>query len=152
MPVFTRWSIRFSLLCLLLSWGLELWRMAQPAWVPPLLWAHRIAIYHLFFVGWLTQLIFGVAYWMFPTQSRELPRGKEWLGYGVLICLNLGIWLRIAAEPVVAVLGTTGWSPWWRGVLVLAGVLQCLAACGFAVLIWPRIRGSKTRKADHAYA
>ena len=35
--------------------------------------------WHLFMVGWVTQLIVGIAYWMFPKFSREQPRGS-WLG------------------------------------------------------------------------
>src|SRR5690606_37993876 len=33
---------------------------------------------HLFVVGWLTELIFGVAYWLFPRHSRERPHGTTW--------------------------------------------------------------------------
>ena len=37
--------------------------------------------YHLLMVGWVTQLICGVALWMFPPLSREQPRGDERLGW-----------------------------------------------------------------------
>jgi ABC-type enterobactin transport system permease subunit len=33
--------------------------------------------YHLLMVGWATQLIGGVALWMFPVHSRERPRGDR---------------------------------------------------------------------------
>jgi hypothetical protein len=32
---------------------------------------------HLFMIGWVTQMIFGVAYWMFPRVSKENPRGWD---------------------------------------------------------------------------
>ena len=36
---------------------------------------------HLLVFGWLTQLIFGVVFWMFPKFSVEKPRGSETLGW-----------------------------------------------------------------------
>src|SRR6476660_2692413 len=36
---------------------------------------------HLLVVGWITQVIFGVAYWMFPRYSAEQPRGSERVGW-----------------------------------------------------------------------
>ena len=36
---------------------------------------------HLLVFGWLTQLIFGVVFWMFPKYSVEKPRGSEALGW-----------------------------------------------------------------------
>jgi hypothetical protein len=32
---------------------------------------------HLFVVGFVAQMIFGVAFWMFPRYSRDEPRGSE---------------------------------------------------------------------------
>src|SRR3954464_9913987 len=56
--------------------------------------------YHLLMVGWVTQLICGVALWMFPPYSRERPRGDEqipWFTYGAL---NAGLMLRVVFEPL----------------------------------------------------
>src|SRR5690606_8673937 len=53
---------------------------------------------HLFVVGWLTQLIFGVAYWLFPRVSRDRPYGGRTLPEAGFILLNVGLVLRLIAE------------------------------------------------------
>lgn len=121
--------------------------MSQPQFVPSLYWAHRVTIFHLFFVGWVTHMIFGVAYWMFPTQSRENPRGSVWPGVVTLCLLNVGILLRALVEPLQY---TTLWRPSWSLFLVTAGLLQWLAALCFSAYIWRRIRGKRTGKKKHA--
>jgi xanthosine utilization system XapX-like protein len=54
----------------------------------------------------------------------------------VLIALNMGLLLRFLFEPFYL----TGPQPWLAALLALSGVLQALAALGFAWLIWGRIR------------
>lgn len=53
---------------------------------------------HLFVVGWLTQLIFGVAYWLIPRYSRENPFGRSQIVIAAYVLLNLGVVLRLVAE------------------------------------------------------
>ena len=55
---------------------------------------------HLLVFGWLTQLIFGVVFWMFPKFSAEKPRGSEPLGWWTYALLNIGLLLRAIAEPI----------------------------------------------------
>ena len=143
MPVFTRWSIRFAFACLLSSWFLEFWRVAQSDFLPHLLWANRMTIYHLFFVGWLTQMIFGVAYWMFPTESRERPRGSDKLSLATLVLLNLGILLRTVCEPLYT---THTQNRILAYLLVISGIIQWFAALFFTLNIWRRVRGKKNQK------
>ncbi len=89
---------------------------------------------HLLVVGWITQVIFGVAYWMFPRYSAERPRGSERLGWVTLASLNIGLLLRAAGEPLHALGQSTG------GVLAASALLQLLAGWGFVVNTWPRIK------------
>ncbi len=63
--------------------------------------------YHLLMVGWTTQLICGVALWMFPPFSREQPRGDERLGWATYALLNSGLLLRVVAEPLHALAAST---------------------------------------------
>jgi hypothetical protein len=94
---------------------------------------------HLLLVGWLTQLAIGVAYWMFPRflkQQTPHPRGSEGLAWAVLICLNVGLVMRFIVEPFYLL----GPNTWLAALLALSGVLQALAAVGFGLLIWGRIR------------
>lgn len=88
---------------------------------------------HLFIVGWISQLIFGVSHWMFPRASKEHPRGTEWLGWVAFWCLNAGLLLRAVAEPMNPA-ATEGWT------LVTSGLLQLIAGIAYVAHIWPRIR------------
>ncbi len=100
----------------------------------PLLRAVWPTYVHLLVVGWLTQLIFGVAYWLFPRYSAERPRGSERLGWTVFALLNVGLVLRVIFEPWHTVAGRGG------VLLVLSAVLQLLAGWAFVINTWPRIR------------
>ncbi len=93
--------------------------------------------YHLLMVGWITQLICGVALWMFPPYSREKPRGDERLGWVTYTCLNAGMLLRVFAEPMHS------WQSWsgWGWMLVISAILQVLAIWAFVAAIWSRVKG-----------
>lgn len=98
---------------------------------------------HLLVVGWITQLALGVAYWMFPRLRKEQsprPRGSDALAWTVLICLNLGLLLRFVFEPFYLM----GPQSWLAALIALSGILQAVAALGFGLLIWDRIRPMET--------
>jgi hypothetical protein len=100
---------------------------------------------HLLVVGWITQLAIGVAYWIFPRFLKEQdsrPRGSDALAWGVLVCLNIGLLLRFLAEPFYLM----GPQSWLAVLMALSGVLQALAAVGFGLLIWGRIRPMEAEK------
>jgi hypothetical protein len=126
-PRLTRWFIRAGLLYLLAALILGVALGLDPAGVPAGL---RPATFHLFVVGWITQLIFGVAHWMFPRASRARPRGAEPLGWAAFALLNGGLLLRLVSEP--------GWLP--ESWLALAGGLQLAGAFCWVLLIWPRVK------------
>ncbi|MCZ7546968.1 MAG: cbb3-type cytochrome c oxidase subunit I [Anaerolineae bacterium] len=91
---------------------------------------------HLLTVGWLTQLIIGVAYWMFPKYSKARPRGSERLGWATYALLNLGLALRAAGEPLMA--AQPGANAGW--LLAASAVLQMLAAWAFVANTWARVK------------
>jgi hypothetical protein len=96
-----------------------------------LLWPTYV---HLFVLGWLTQLIFGVAFWMFPRRSAKEPHGSEplgWISYGLL---NAGLVLRALGEPAFALGARTS------GILVVAALLQLGAGWVFVFNTWPRVK------------
>lgn len=137
MPPITRWHIKTALLYFVaaLMVGVALSTRNVLAG-PPLLGLLGPTYWHLLTVGWLTQLIFGVALWMFPKFSSAQPRGEErlnWLAYGLL---NVGLLLRVFAEPLLA------WQPtdWLGGLLALAAVLQWLAGLVFVANLWRRVK------------
>lgn len=96
----------------------------------------RPVFLHLLIVGWLTQFIIGVAYWMFPKQSKDNPRGSAAMGWAVFGLLNTGLLLRSVSEPLFALAPETGWG--WG--LAAAAVLQVAAGWLFIANTWPRVK------------
>lgn len=137
MPTVSRFFIKASLVYLVFALVSGV-AMHVPLW--PKMAALFPTYVHLFVVGWLTQLIFGVALWLFPKKNREQPRGWEWLSWTSFGTLNVGLLLRAAAEPGL-IFGDAAVTFQW--LLVASAALQWLGAIAFAVNIWPRV---KTRR------
>lgn len=137
MPVLTRWFLKSSLLFLILAVLLGMLLAAQaPLSLPVFISAFSPLYFHLFMVGWVAQLIFGVVYWMFPKRSREKPHGSETLAWGVFWLLNIGLVLRLVAEPALALKPT----PIWGWLLAISAVLQWLAGTVFVLNTWGRVK------------
>lgn len=123
MPPLTRWYIKLSLLYFVAALGAAVWQVAGgPLWLTPV-------YIHLLVVGWITGMIFGVAYWMFPKLSKEQPRGTNWLAVATFVLFQGGLLLRIVAEPLGVGL-----------LLVVSAVSQWLAGVGFIANTWPRVK------------
>ena len=142
MPTLTRWFLKTSLIHLsaALIVGLALaigptGILTVPVGIGPL-------YFHLFMVGWVAQLIFGIVYWLFPKYSRELPRGRSWLGWVTYGLLNVGLFLRVVGEPTNA--ARPGEFLGW--LLTASAVLQWLAGLAFVINTWPRVNGGPRRK------
>lgn len=137
MPSLTRWYIKSGLLYLLAALFLAVvLALPDPVPLPPYIQAMNPAYFHLFLVGWVTQMIFGVIYWMFPIITRERPRGNETLGWVSYIMLNAGLVIRVAIEPLFSTQPQAGVG--W--LLVVSAVLQWLAILLFVLLAWPRVK------------
>ena len=135
MPTVTRWFIRSGMLCLLAGLVGLLAVAVQPvAGGPTWLGALRPTLLHLLVMGWITQLIFGVAHWMFPRHTPTAPRGSERLMWLAWVTLNAGLLLRIIGEPR-AILGHDA-----AALLLLSAVLQLLAALAFVANLWRRVK------------
>jgi len=91
---------------------------------------------HLLVFGLLTQLIFGVVFWMFPKFSAEKPRGSEPLGWWTYALLNIGLLQRAIAEPIQS----TQPNPLSGWMLVISAILQFLAGLLFVVNSWGRVK------------
>ena len=133
MPKLTRWYLKAALVYLILA------LCSGMLFVLP----NRTAIaglfpvyIHMLVFGWLTQLVFGVAWWMFPKYSSSNLRGHEWLGWTTFIALNLGLILRMIFEPLQNIVSfpMVGWM------LVIAAILQWLSGVAFVANTWPRVR------------
>ena len=67
MPPVSRWFIKTGIIYLLISLLMGI-GLSWPGSTPLAAWLTSLfpTFYHVLVVGWITQLIFGVAYWMFP--------------------------------------------------------------------------------------
>lgn len=136
MPKLTRLYIKSAFVYLAAALALGLALALPSSGRSPLLLGLTPAYFHLFMVGWVTQMIFGVIYWMFPIVSRAAPRGDERVAWAAFYLLNAGLLLRVVGEPLVSVRGAgpIGW------LLVLSAALQWLGAVCFVVNAWPRVK------------
>lgn len=115
-------------------------RVVSAAWpevgsVLGAVWWHGVV------VGWLTQLIFAVAWWMFPTVSRETRRGSEGWMWASGVGLNGGLLLRMVGEPGLAWSGGGGL---WTALLWASAVAQVVSVGIWIVLMWPRVRAPRS--------
>ncbi len=137
MPLLTRWYIKSALAYLVAALLLAIVLALPNALnLPSFIRFMNPAYFHLFLVGWVTQMIFGVIYWMFPIITRARPRGNERLGWASYILLNAGLLLRVIGEPLTSTRSEAGLG--W--LLALSALLQWLAAVLFVVLAWPRVK------------
>jgi cbb3-type cytochrome oxidase subunit 1 len=137
MPRLARWFIKAGLLYFVLALITGVLLQARtvidlPSWVNVL----NPVYVHLLTVGWITQLIIGVAYWMFPKFSREQPRRSEKLSWAAFVLLNAGLILRIISEPRVTMRSEPdlGWM------LAASAVLQTAAGWLFVINTWARVK------------
>jgi cbb3-type cytochrome oxidase subunit 1 len=139
MPHVSQWFVRSSLVSLLTGFTLGAALLAQRGLggadgAAALLWRWRPAHVELLLVGWMVQLVMGVALWILPRFGvhRSLWAGPAaWLAFAFL---NLGV-LLAAVGPA---LGGPG-----GGALLAAGrAAEIAAALAFASALWPRVRAS----------
>ncbi len=136
MPTLTRWFIKGSFLYLIAALLLALALAVQPIVnLSPNLSYTSPVYFHLLMVGWVSQLIFGVVFWMFPKLSSQNPRGSLALGWATFILLNAGLILRAIAEPQNQPGSIWGW------LLVGSALLQWLAGLLFVGNTWNRVKG-----------
>jgi Trk-type K+ transport system membrane component len=139
MPPQTRWFIKTSFVYLILSLFFGVILGAQLTWNFPSASINLTPTYiHLLVEGWITMLIIGVVFWMFPKFSLQQPRHSLGLGWASYFLLNLGLLLRLISEPAITSMNSPV-SP-WSILLTLAAVLQWLGGMAFAFNTWARVK------------
>lgn len=133
MPSLTRWFIKTALLYLILALCIGI-LLSLPNQNP--MYNFFPSYIHTLTFGWLSQLIFGVALWMFPKYSTTKPRGYEWLGWATYILLNTGLIIRIIFEPLQSMY-SNNFNSW---MLIISAILQWLAGLTFVLNTWNRVR------------
>ncbi len=143
MPTLARYYIRTAFVWLVLAFGLGIAMLISQLWnlkSNPLA-ALQIVFYHALMVGWVTQLIVGVAIWLFPVHTREQPRGNEKIAWSAYATFNLGLGLRSMVEPLLQ------WTPSGlvKGAVVVAANLQVAALWLILLMLWPRVKGKAVK-------
>jgi hypothetical protein len=133
----SRWFIKTSFIYFALSMLMGMALLLQPVmgW-PNAIQSLKPVYLHFIFIGWVTQLIMGVGYWMFPKYTTAKPRGDVWLVWAVYLLLNLGMIFRTLGEPAVMLNPLGGWG--WM--LAAASTFLLLAGWGYVWLVWGRIK------------
>jgi hypothetical protein len=150
MPITSRASVKASIIYLALGAVLGVILLIN-RWIPLGSAVSALRASHIQFlvVGWLTQFIIGVAWWLFPPlaiglrDDSPLPvrrgqsqRGSEALFWMALAFLNTGILLRALFEPLHSWTKISFFS-------ILAGVsglFLLAAAVLFVANLWSRVR------------
>ncbi|GAB1421644.1 hypothetical protein MASR2M15_18240 [Anaerolineales bacterium] len=137
MPTLTRYFIKAGMIYL----GLSMIMLTVMLFQPLMGWSSSIQAlrplyFHFLFIGWVTQLIMGVGYWMFPKYSKEQPRRNEKLGWATFITLNIGLIFRSIGEPGVILLpqANLGWA------LAIASLCLLFSGWAFVYNSWGRVR------------
>ena len=99
---------------------------------------------HALLVGFVMEMILGVALWLFPRPEKGDSRYKPRLAETAYWLLTSGTAARVLGEltrPFVTVI-------WLRWLIVICGVAQTAGLLLFFFTMWPRIRplGSAVRE------
>ena len=137
MPPLTRWFIKAAMVALILAFVSRALISLLPLWGLQAGAAALAPVFlHLFMWGWVTQMIFGVIYWMFPKYSRDAPHGHEGLWLATFWCFNIGLALRVIGEPLHLLRPEALWA--W--LTIAAAMLQWLAGIIFVANTWGRVK------------
>jgi hypothetical protein len=156
MPATSRAFVKASLLYLCLGVILGVLLLTN-RWLPlgSAVGLLRVSHIQLLIVGWLTQLIMGVGWWLFPPLPINQPsdaavrarrgqtlRGNDGLFWATFALLNAGVLLRAIGEPIYG-WTRSGLSGFLTGV---SGLLVALATVAFVVNIGRRVRELRRRE------
>ena len=148
MPLTSRLAVKVSIIYLALGAVLGAVLLIN-RWLPLGLALDALRATHVQFlvIGWLTQFIIGVAWWLFPPLAIGLrddapvrrgqhQRGSETLYWWALVLLNAGILLRALFEPL------HGWAELdlFRTLVDISGIALLVAAVLYVANLWGRVR------------
>jgi cbb3-type cytochrome oxidase subunit 1 len=136
MEWFVRWFLKASLAWLALGVTSGVAMAMHPVWT-----IYRAAHMHMVMLGFVTMMIYGVAYHViprfagFPLPSTRAPGLHWWMA-------NVGLLLMVCGFVVRASRAAPGTI-----ILSLGGTLSSLGAYLFVVLIWRTLDGSTELRA-----
>ena len=137
MPLLTRLWIKTALVYFILGLLLGALLAGQSAGIIRLPVQGLFPSYiHFLAVGWISQLIIGVVFWMFPKYTQQRPRRSDVLGWLTYLSLNLGLALRLVGEP----LHSTTNAAWGGWLMAGSALLLLTAGAAFVVNTWGRVK------------
>ena len=156
MPITSRVFVKASLIYLALGAVLGALLLVN-RWIPLGTGVASLRVVHVEFLvmGWVTQFIIGVAWWLFPPlaispgpaaagpgRRGQVQRGSEPLFWATFVFLNAAVLLHAVAGPL--------YSQTQNGVLgflvSLSGLFFLVAALTFVLNLWRRVRELGPRK------
>ena len=141
MPYETRLFIKTGMACLVLTFAIGAVLLILAAVGRPAPYVFQVEHAHLGFVGWLVNVVMGVALWMFPLDQGRYPRTRGRystpLVIWIYLLLNSGLLVRLLIEPTAAFGKLHGAG---AALLIAAALAQFLAIALFVATIWSRVR------------
>lgn len=134
MPRLSVLGIRLALLYFLVGISLGTVLLIHKA-IPlhPAVWILLPLHMEFLLYGWVVQLVFAVAYWIFPRFLNMPKRGNPSLAWAALALLNISIVAQAAATLAA-----------WGGVQLPARLMQLAAAFLLAASLWGRAKPTQT--------
>lgn len=141
MPVETRLFVKASLVWLCATFALGAILLILKASGEPVRFDFSNVHAHMGFVGWLVNLVMGIALWFLPVNREKFPdnRGRYPASTVRVIfaMLNAGLALRVIFEPLA---DQGGPVQLYSALLISSAVLQLAAVLLFAAIAWVRVR------------
>ena len=141
MPFESRLFVKTGMIYLVLTFAAGAVLAAMEAAGHPAPFIIAVEHGHAGFVGWLVNVVIGMALWMFPLDRERYPETKgRYRSNDVMWCyalLNVGLPMRVVSESWLN-LADGGTAV--KAALVLSGVLQFAAIAVFAAIVWSRVR------------
>ena len=155
MPITSRSFVRASVVYLCLGAVIGALLLINRTVQEPAIAVLRASHVHMLIVGWLTQFIVGVAWWLFPplkiglrpdvprpVRRGQAQRGSESLFWVTFISLNVGIMVRAIFAPLYAWTQIGIFDPLSNS----SDLFLLVAALTFILNIWNRVRALGGRK------
>ena len=138
MPIESRLFVKTALIALVVTFCWGAWMALEESFLRSVnpIWAIEHA--HVAFVGWLVNMVIGLALWLLPLNRDRFPgaqrRYLRWMPLTIYLLLNGGLIARILAEPAAASSAVA------RTVLGTSALLQVGAILLFVTVAWLRTR------------
>jgi hypothetical protein len=141
MPIEARWFVKAGLIYFVLTvaiGGALLIFEAVDVSVPYVIVIEHV---HLGTVGWLMNMVIGIALWMLPLNRerfpetmgryprRAIPLCFVLVNGGLLLRLLIEPWYQLGGKPITAAM-----------LLIIAAIAQVMGVCLFAAIAWQRVR------------